>query len=101
MNKRFLSRLTMALAVLIVLPVLSPRLLAFPHSATIGADRVWSTSPLNRPEIDQILADANQRLTNSPLTQGTEGRDIYLTDAAGAGFGSPTPPAELSPSPAR
>lgn len=80
MNKRFLSRLTMALAVLIVLPVLSPRLLAFPHSATIGADRVWSTSPLNRPEIDQILADANQRLTNSPLTQGTEGRDIYLTD---------------------
>ena len=80
MNKRLWSRLVTALAVVIAIPMLSPRLLAFPHSARIGADRVWSTSPLNRPEIDRILVNANERLTNSPLRQGAEGRDIYLTD---------------------
>ncbi len=69
-----------ALALLAAGPLFAPRLLAFPYSEQIGADRIWATAPISRPSLASVLADANTRIAASPLAQGAEGRDIYLTD---------------------
>lgn len=61
-------------------PLFAPRLLAFPYSEQIGADRIWATAPISRPALAKVLADANHRVAASPLARGAEGRDIYLTD---------------------
>ncbi|MEN9683598.1 MAG: hypothetical protein RIQ99_689 [Pseudomonadota bacterium] len=79
MSKRF-SRIFSVLAVIVATPILAPQLLAFPYQAKIGSDHVWSTAPLLRPQLDQILQDANTRTQASPLALRTESRDIFLTD---------------------
>lgn len=69
-----------ALALLAAGPLVAPRLLAFPYSEQIGADRIWATAPISRPALERALAEANARVGSSALAQGAEGRDIYLTD---------------------
>lgn len=61
-------------------PLFAPQLLAFPYTTQIGADRIWATAPISHPALANVIADANRRVANSPLAQGIEGRDIFLTD---------------------
>ena len=69
-----------ALALVAVSPFVAPEVLAFPHSAVVGEDRVWSEVPLPDDRIEAILSDANSRVAQSPLAEGKEGRRIFLTD---------------------
>jgi hypothetical protein len=69
-----------ALALMAASPLIEPRLLAFPHAATVGADRVYSVAPLPQPTLSGVLARANRLARASPLAAGSEGRTIFLTD---------------------
>lgn len=68
------------IALTVVSPLVEPRLLAFPHAATVGADRVYSVRPLPPAALAPILARANALTHASPLAAGPEGRHIFLTD---------------------
>lgn len=72
--------LGIALVLIIAAPVPVPRLLAFPYKATVGADHVYSTAPLTAPLLRTMLDRANALVAASPIHDGAEGRDIYLTD---------------------
>ncbi len=75
-----LSRFCAVLTALFAGPLFAPQLLAFPYQAQVGADRVWSVTPIARPQLDKILLDAAARTATSPLVRGAEHRDIFITD---------------------
>ncbi|PLK24309.1 hypothetical protein [Novosphingobium sp. TH158] len=67
-------------AFLLVLPLLAPQTLAFPHRAQVGEFDVRSESPLPPGQLQAVLNDARQRIASSPLADPAgEQRDIYLT----------------------
>lgn len=62
------------------LAVSAPRVLAFPYYAASNGQRVWSETPIDGPALDRITARARALVNASPLSNGAESRDIYLTD---------------------
>lgn len=61
-------------------PLLTPQLLAFPHSARSGDSLVWAERPLDQAELDRIVARAEALVAASPLAREREPRRIFLTD---------------------
>lgn len=62
------------------LAVTAPRVLAFPYHAVSNGQRVWSETPIDQPALDRITARAAKLVNASPLSNGRETRDIYLTN---------------------
>lgn len=69
-----------ALVLLVASPLREPQLLAFPYQATVGADHVYSTAPFTTAQLRAMLDRANALVAASPIHDGAEGRNIYLTD---------------------
>lgn len=80
MDRRRLNRVLAIAGAVFAAPLFAPQLLAFPYSAEVGNDHIWSTSPIPISIMRNILGDANARVARSPLAIGSEGRDIFLTD---------------------
>lgn len=80
MRRRTVNRLLVAAAIVAAAPVAAPQLLAFPYTARVGANRVWSERPLVQPALSAVLAEADRLDAASPLAQAPEGRRIFLTD---------------------
>ena len=69
-----------ALVLLIAGPLREPRLLAFPYEATVGADHIYSAKPVTAAQLRPLIGRANALVAASPIHDGSESRDIYLTD---------------------
>ena len=77
---RLPSLLLTGLALILASPLLAPQLLAFPHVAQVGSDRVYSEQAIDRAELERVVDRANALATASPLARSEEGRPVFLTD---------------------
>ncbi len=66
-------------ALLAAAPILAPQLLAFPFSAQVGANRVWSETPLTEANLSAVLERADHLVAASPLAEGLEPQHVFLT----------------------
>ncbi|MCL4674124.1 MAG: hypothetical protein KJZ64_14590 [Sphingomonadaceae bacterium] len=77
---RLPSLLLTGLALILASPLLAPQLLAFPHVAQVGSDRVYSEQAIDRAELERVVDRANALAAASPLARADEGRPVFLTD---------------------
>jgi hypothetical protein len=78
--RRALACALVALTSILASPLLAPKLLAFPHHASVGGNEVYSTSPIPEAELRAVLERSDGLLEQSPIAWGNEPRSIYLTD---------------------
>lgn len=79
MQARWMRWLPVAITVLALAPIHAPALLLFPYKAEAHGITVRSEMPLLPAQIEPILADAQARLSTSPLAGKPERHSIYLT----------------------
>lgn len=78
--RKGLKRILAVIGIILISPMAAPQLLAFPHSASIGAHRVYSEAPIS-PRLAAIVEKADDLVAASPLGHGApKDQSIFLTD---------------------
>ncbi|GAA4022402.1 hypothetical protein GCM10022280_23810 [Sphingomonas swuensis] len=74
------GRVAVAAVLILASPLLAPRLLAFPHSTTVGQHHVYSDMPIT-PAVRRIVGAADDKVRASPLGDARPlDQDVVLTD---------------------